>query len=170
MMERQVIHLVRLVDDVLEVFRIITGKIHLEKKAVVISSFINRAIEEVQPIMDAGGHEFMLSMPARQILVDGDVVRLSQVVSNLLSNAAKFTEKSSQIWLSVERSEHEVIIRVRDEGVGMSAEVLGRIFNLFAQADTLLARHRGGLGIGLTLVKRIVELHRRHSVPHQGGW
>jgi PAS domain S-box-containing protein len=159
MMERQVIQLVRLVDDLMDVSRIITGKIHLEKEPVEVGAFINRAIEEVQPTIDAGGHELMLAMPARPIMVDGDTARLSQVISNLLSNAAKFTERPSQISLSVERTEDEVIISVRDRGVGMTPEVLGRIFNLFVQADTALARNRGGLGIGLTLVKRIVELH-----------
>jgi PAS domain S-box-containing protein len=159
MMERQVLQLVRLVDDLLDISRIITGKIHIEKEPVEVSTFINRAIEEVQPAIDAGGHELMLAMPARPIMVDGDTVRLSQVVSNLLSNAAKFTEKPSQISLSVERTEDEVMIRVRDRGVGMTPDVLSRIFNLFVQADTSLARNRGGLGIGLTLARRIIELH-----------
>ena len=159
MMERQVIQLVRLVDDLLDISRIITGKIHLEKEPVDVSAFIHRAVEEVQPTIDAGGHELMLSMPARPILVEGDIVRLSQVISNLLSNAAKFTEKPSRISLSVESTEDEVTIRVRDSGVGMTSDVLARIFNLFVQADTSLARNRGGLGIGLTLVKRIVEMH-----------
>jgi PAS domain S-box-containing protein len=159
MMERQVVQLVRLVDDLMDVSRIITGKIHLEKEPVEVSAFINRAIEEVQPTLDAGGHELMLAMPARPVMVNGDTARLSQVISNLLGNAAKFTEKPSQISLSVERTEDEVIISVRDCGVGMTPDVLARIFNLFVQADTELARSRGGLGIGLTLVKRIVELH-----------
>ncbi|HJQ79066.1 MAG TPA: PAS domain-containing sensor histidine kinase, partial [Lacipirellulaceae bacterium] len=159
MMERQVLQLVRLVDDLMDISRIITGKIHLEKEPVEVSAFVNRAIEEVQPTIDAGGHELMLAMPARPILVDGDLVRLSQVISNLLSNAAKFTEKPSQIALSVERTEDEVTIRVRDRGVGMTPDETGRVFNLFVQADSSLARKRGGLGIGLTLVKRIVELH-----------
>jgi PAS domain S-box-containing protein len=92
MMERQVGQLVRLVDDLMDVSRIITGKIHLDKEPIEVSAFVNRAIEEVQPTIDAGGHELMLSMPARSVLVDGDIVRLSQVISNLLSNAAKFTE------------------------------------------------------------------------------
>jgi PAS domain S-box-containing protein len=159
MMERQVIQLVRLVDDLMDISRIITGKIHLEKQPVEVSDFINRAIEEVQPTIDAGGHELMLEMPARPVLVDGDNARLSQVISNLLSNAAKFSEKPSRILLSVARSEDEVKISVRDSGVGMTHEALARIFNLFVQADSDISRKRGGLGIGLTLVRRIVELH-----------
>ena len=159
MMERQVVHLVRLVDDLLDVSRIITGKIHLDKDPIDVSEVIDRAIEEVQPTIDARGHELMLTRPARQIIVDGDMVRLAQVVSNLLSNAAKYTEKPSQIWLSVEPREDEVLIRVRDQGIGMEPEELSRVFNLFEQADTSISRFRGGLGIGLTLVKRIVEMH-----------
>jgi PAS domain S-box-containing protein len=159
MMERQIGHLVRLVDDLLDMSRIINGKIHLDKGPIDISSFINRAIEEVQPVIDAGGHELMLTLPARPIPVDGDMVRLSQVVSNLLTNAAKYTNQPSQIWLSVERFKDEAIIRVRDQGIGIRSEVLPRIFNLFVQADTPIARTTGGLGIGLTLVKRIVEMH-----------
>ena len=159
MMERQVSHLVRLVDDLLDVSRIVTGKIHLDKEPIDVSAFIERAIEEVQPTIDARGHELMVTRPARPITVEGDVVRLAQVVSNLVSNAAKYTEKPSRIWLSVEPHEDEVVLRVRDEGVGMTEEELSRVFNLFEQADTSIARTRGGLGIGLTLVKRIVELH-----------
>jgi PAS domain S-box-containing protein len=159
MMERQVIHLVRLVDDLLDVSRIVTGKIHLDKKPINVSEFIDCAIEEVQPALDARGHELMLTRPARQIIVDGDMVRLAQVVSNLLLNAAKYTEQPSQIWLTVEPRQNEVLIRVRDSGVGMEAGQLSRIFNLFEQADSSITRLRGGLGIGLTLVKRIVELH-----------
>jgi CheY-like chemotaxis protein len=159
MMERQIIHLVRLVDDLLDVSRIITGKIQLENAPIDVSEFIDRAIEEVQPTLDARGHELMLMRPARQIIVQGDMVRLAQVVSNLLSNAAKYTEKPSQIWLSIEPREDAVLIRVRDSGIGMEPDELPRIFNLFEQADTSISRFRGGLGIGLTLVKRIVELH-----------
>jgi PAS domain S-box-containing protein len=159
MMERQVTHLVRMVDDLLDVSRIVTGKIHLDKEPTDVGAFIERAIEEVQPTIDARGHELMVTRPARPILVEGDVVRLAQVISNLVSNAAKYTEKPSRIWLSVEPREDEVLIRVRDEGVGMTEDELSRVFNLFEQADTSIARTRGGLGIGLTLVKRIVELH-----------
>jgi PAS domain S-box-containing protein len=159
MMERQVIHLVRLVDDLLDVSRIITGKIHLEKHPIDVASFIHRAVEEVQPTIDAGGHELMVTLPARAVVVDGDLVRLSQVMSNLLSNAAKYSDKPSRIWVSAERSADEAIISVRDEGVGMTPEIVSRVFNLFEQADNTLSRQQGGLGVGLTLVKRIVELH-----------
>src|SRR6185295_10371874 len=114
MMERQVVHLVRLVDDLLDVSRIITGKIHLDKKPLDIAEAIDRAIEEVQPTIDGRGHELILTRPAKPIIVDGDMVRLAQVISNLLSNAAKYTDKPSQIWLTVESRDNEVCIRVRD--------------------------------------------------------
>jgi CheY-like chemotaxis protein/two-component sensor histidine kinase len=159
MMERQVIHLVRLVDDLLDVSRIVAGKVHLDREPIEVSSFIQRAVEEVEPTIDAGGHELMVTLPARQIVVNGDLVRLSQVVSNLLSNAAKYTEKPSRIWLTVEHSGDEAVIRVKDEGAGMEPEFIARMFNLFVQADTTLSRSRGGLGVGLTLVRRLVELH-----------
>jgi CheY-like chemotaxis protein len=159
MMERQIIHLVRLVDDLLDVSRIAAGKIHLNREPIEVSSFIQRAIEEVQPTIDAGGHELTVTLPARQIVVDGDLVRLSQVVSNLLSNAAKYSERPSRIWLNVQQSDDEAVIRVKDEGAGMEPEFIARMFNLFVQADTTLSRTRGGLGVGLTLVKRLVELH-----------
>lgn len=159
MIERQVAHLVRLVDDLLDVSRIISGKIHLELAALDINTVVDRAVEEIQPAFDARGHELMLVRPARHLVVEGDVVRLAQVLSNLLANAAKFTDKPSQIWLTVEPRDEAVLLHVRDPGLGLSAEQLGRIFKLFEQADNSVGRARGGLGIGLTLVKNIVEMH-----------
>lgn len=159
MMERQVVHLVRLVDDLLDVSRIVTGKVHLDCVPLDVDRFLDRAVEEIQPAIDARGHELMIIRPARRIVVDGDVVRLAQVISNLLGNAAKYTDQPSQIWLSVETREMWVEIRIRDSGIGMTAEELARVFNLFEQADNSVGRARGGLGVGLTVVKRIVELH-----------
>jgi PAS domain S-box-containing protein len=168
-MERQVVHLVRLVDDLLDVSRIVNGKIHIERKPVDVGDFIERAAEEVQPAIDAGGHELMIGRPARPITVDGDIVRLAQVISNLLTNAAKFTDKPSQIWLSVEPHDKDVWIRVQDKGIGMTPEELTRVFSLFEQGDTSISRPRGGLGIGLTLVKRIVELHGGSVLADSAG-
>ena len=159
MMERQVVHLVRLVDDLLDVSRIVTGKIHVERLPVDVNNFVERAIEEVRPALDARGHQLIVTRPARPIVIEGDLVRLAQVVSNLLANSIKYTDQPSQIDLTVELSGEHVIVRVRDTGVGMTPEELARIFNLFEQADNSVARSRGGLGIGLTLVKRIVEMH-----------
>src|SRR4051795_10637320 len=103
----------------------------------------------------AHGHELMIARPSRRLIVDGDIVRLSQVVSNLLSNAAKYTDKPSQIWLTIEPTNGDVLIRIRDQGIGIAADELARMFNLFEQADTSIGRARGGLGLGLTLVRRI---------------
>jgi PAS domain S-box-containing protein len=158
-MERQLGHLVRLVDDLLDMSRIITGKISLHKEPVELSAVIARTLEEVQPLLDARGHELLVTQPSRPIVVDADAVRLAQVLSNMLANAAKYTEEPSQIFLSVERHGDEATVRVRDSGIGISAEFLPNVFDLFVQADHSLERSRGGLGIGLTLVKRIVELH-----------
>jgi CheY-like chemotaxis protein len=120
---------------------------------------MDRAVEEVQPIVDAHGHELTLSVPGRPIIVDGDAFRLSQVISNLLRNALKYSDKPSKIWLTVERQGETAVIRIKDEGIGIAADVLPKIFNLFVQADNSLARSQGGLGIGLTVVKRVVEMH-----------
>ncbi|HEV8000559.1 MAG TPA: PAS domain S-box protein [Planctomycetaceae bacterium] len=159
MMERQVVHLVRLVDDLLDVSRVIMGKMSFKREPVELTAVVNRAVEESQFTIDGRGHELMLSLPARPIIVDADIHRLAQVITNLLENAAKYTEKPSQIWLSVDRENDEAVIRVRDEGIGISAEMLPHIFNLFVQVDNSLERPKGGLGIGLNVVKRIVELH-----------
>ncbi len=169
MMERQVFHLVRLVDDLLDVSRIITGKLNFKKEAVELASVIVRAVEEAQPVIDARGHELMLSLPARPIIVDADVLRLSQIFSNLLTNAAKYSDKPSQIWLSVERQEEDVVVRVKDTGIGIAPEVLPKIFSLFVQADHSLARSQGGLGIGLTVVKRLVEMHHGTVTAKSSG-
>ena len=111
MMERQVAHLVRLVDDLLDISRIVTGKIHLDKEPIDINAVIERAIEEVQPTIDAGGHELMVTRPARPIGVEGDIVRLAQVVSNLFVKRCQITDQPSQIWLSVESHQNEVLLR-----------------------------------------------------------
>jgi PAS domain S-box-containing protein len=159
MMERQLFHLVHLVDDLLDVSRIITGKMAYNKEPIELMGVMNRAVEEVQPIVDAHGHELTLSVPGRPIIVDGDAFRLSQVISNLLRNAVKYSDKPSKIWLTVERQGETAVIRIKDEGIGIAADVLPKIFNLFVQADNSLARSQGGLGIGLTVVKRVVEMH-----------
>jgi PAS domain S-box-containing protein len=159
MMERQVFHLIRLVDDLLDVSRIITGKLTFRKESIDLAGVIRHAIEEAQPQIDAGGHELMLQLPARSIIVEADAARLSQVVANLLVNAARYTKQPSRIWLTVERQADEAVIKVKDSGIGISKELLPRIFSLFVQAEHSLERSQGGLGIGLTIVKRIVEMH-----------
>jgi PAS domain S-box-containing protein len=159
MMERQVAHLVQLVDDLLDVSRIVTGKISLRKETIALSEIIQAAAEEVQPILDARGHELMVTLSQKPICVEGDLVRLAQVLTNLLTNAAKYSPTPSQIWLSAERDNGHALLRVRDEGSGIAPDALPQIFNLFVQEEASLARSEGGLGLGLTLSKRLVELH-----------
>ena len=169
LMERQLSHLVRLVDDLLDVSRVITGKMTYAKEPAELADIVSRSVEETEPVVDARGHELMLLLPARPIIVDADKLRLAQVISNLIVNAAKYTDVPSQIWLTVERQGHEAVVRVKDPGIGISAELLPNIFNLFTQADNSLARSRGGLGIGLNVVKRIMEAHGGTVVASSPG-
>jgi CheY-like chemotaxis protein/nitrogen-specific signal transduction histidine kinase len=159
MMERQVNHMVRLVDDLLEVSRITRGKVVLQKELVELASVIRSAVEASRPLIDEARHQLALSIPAEPLTVEGDPVRLSQIFSNLLNNAAKYTDDGGQIWLSVRVEGQEVVVAVRDTGTGISADMLPRIFELFTQSDVARGRAQGGLGIGLTLVKTMVELH-----------
>jgi PAS domain S-box-containing protein len=159
MMERQLFHLVRLVDDLMDVSRIITGKMRFQQEPVDLAEVITRAVEESQPVVDAGGHELRLSQPGRRIIVNADAVRLSQVIGNIIVNAAKYTEQPSEITLTVERDAELAVIRVRDQGIGIAPDMLARIFDTFTQVDNSIARSRGGLGIGLSVVKKLVEMH-----------
>jgi PAS domain S-box-containing protein len=169
MMERQLSHLVHLVDDLLDVSRVITGKMTFNKEPTELADIVSRAVEETEPVVDARGHELMLLLPARPIIVDADILRVAQVISNLIINAAKYTDVPSQIWLTVERQGNEAVVRVKDPGIGISAELLPNVFDLFTQADNTLARSRGGLGIGLNVVKRIVESHGGSVVASSPG-
>jgi PAS domain S-box-containing protein len=159
MMERQMHQLVRLVDDLLDVSRIIRGKIDLRKEPVDLAVAIARAVETAHPTMEAHGHELKLALPKEPVYVEGDLIRLSQIIANLLTNAAKYTEQAGQIQLTLERSGDETMLSVKDPGIGIVPEFLPHIFDLFIQGDRSLARSQGGLGIGLTLVKRLVEMH-----------
>jgi PAS domain S-box-containing protein len=159
MAERQVRHLTRLVDDLLDVSRITQGKISLRKERVLLSDVVTRALEMMRAVLDSRGHQLTVSMPPRPVRFEADAARLAQVVANLLSNAAKFTPSGGSIWLTAEPLDGEVVIRVRDTGVGLAADLLPNVFDLFVQGDASLDRTRGGLGIGLTLVRRLVELH-----------
>ncbi len=159
MMERQVHHLVRLVDDLLDVSRVMRGKIELRKERVELATVIARAVETVQPLVDAQRHELNVRMSSDSLLLDADPVRLAQVVANLLTNAAKYTEPNGRIWLTAERDGDMAVLRVRDNGIGIVPAMLPRIFDLFVQVDHAATRSQGGLGIGLTLVKNLVEMH-----------
>ena len=158
-MERQFEHLVRLVDELLEVSRVVRGKIELQRTPVALAEVVARAVETAQPLLDAQHHRLQLDLPQEPTYLEGDCVRLAQVLGNLLSNAAKYTNPGGRVRLGARREGAEIIIEVRDNGVGIELELLPRIFDLFVQGEQGAARRYGGLGIGLTLVKRIVELH-----------
>ncbi len=159
MMERQLIHLVRLVDDLLDVSRITRGKIELRKELAPLSAIVQSAVEASGPLIEAGEHRLSVVLPPEAMYVEGDPTRLAQVVSNLLNNAAKYTPPKGQIRLTVERQDGAVVIRVQDTGIGIPAAMLSQIFEMFTQVDRSSDRSQGGLGIGLTLVKRLVEMH-----------
>ncbi len=170
MMARQLEHLVRLVDDLLDVSRIIRNKIELRKERVDLAAAVERALETAQPVIDAHGHEVRASLPQKPIAVEADLIRIAQVIANLLTNAAKYSREPGLIWLEVERQGVEAVVRVRDQGVGIEPELLQRVFELFVQGDHSLARAQGGMGIGLTLVKRLVEMHGgRVSAKSEGA-
>ena len=185
MIERQVAHLTHLVDDLLEVSRISTGRIRLNRSHLEAHAVIEQAVAVCRPLIDRLRHKLTISLPAEPIWVDADPTRLEQVIVNLLNNAAKYTDEGGRIWLTVELASGqmasggrqppgksasalengnsdppgEILIRVRDAGIGIASEILPRIFDMFAQADRSLERSEGGLGIGLCLVRRLVELH-----------
>jgi signal transduction histidine kinase len=158
-MERQVNHMVRLVDDLMEVSRITRGQIELRKEETDLATVIRSAVETSKPLIEAKGHQLAISLPPDPIPLYGDAIRLGQVLANLLNNAAKYTERGGQIWLAARRDADEAVISVRDNGIGLSAEMLPVVFEMFMQVDRSSNRSEGGLGIGLTLVKNLVELH-----------
>ncbi|MEJ7590313.1 MAG: response regulator [Planctomycetaceae bacterium] len=155
---RQMLQLQHLVDDLLEVSRITTGRVQLRLEPIDVVSIVERAVETVRALIDQRQHELTVSLPPKPIKLQADASRLEQVIVNLLTNAAKYTEEGGQIWLTVELDHDTCIIRVRDTGVGITPELLPRIFDLFTQADRSLDRSQGGLGIGLALVQRLTEL------------
>ena len=158
--ERQVGQLTHLIDDLMEVSRITTGRIHLHEVRLALSGIVEHAVETVRPLIDQHRHLLELSIPAEPIWLNADAARLEQVMVNLLTNAAKYTVEGGSIWLSIAQEGDEAVVRVKDTGVGISPELLPRIFDLFTQADRSLDRSQGGLGIGLCLVQRLVEMHR----------
>jgi len=157
--ERQVGQLTRLIDELLEVSRITTGRIHLQREQINLNGIVERAVETTRPLMSQRRHELTVSAAAEPIWLDADASRLEQVVVNLLTNAAKYTADGGHILLAVEQQGDEAVLRVRDTGVGIAPELLPRIFDLFTQAERSLDRSQGGLGIGLCLVQRLVEMH-----------
>ncbi len=155
---RQVKHLSRMVDDLLDVSRITRGKIRLKKEHIEATAVIEHAVETVRPLIEERAHQLTVSLRPG-LKLEADPVRLEQILTNLLTNAAKYTERGGQIWLSAQREDEAIVITVRDTGVGIPPEQIPRMFDLFAQGDRSLARSEGGLGIGLTLARSLAEMH-----------
>jgi PAS domain S-box-containing protein len=158
-MQRQLDHLVRLVDDLLDISRITRDKIELRKQTVELASILYQSAEVCRPLAESANHRMTIKLPDEPVYLDADPVRLTQVFSNLLNNACKYTEPGGSISVIAEQNGNEVVVKVKDSGVGISPEKLTSIFEMFAQVDQTLERSQGGLGIGLTLVKRLVEMH-----------
>jgi PAS domain S-box-containing protein len=168
-LDRQIRQMSRLVNDLLDASRISRGKIELRRARVALRPIIEEAIETVRPLLARHEHTLTTTLPPETLHVDADAGRLSQVIANLLANAAKFTDKGGRVWLSADGEGDEVVIRVRDNGIGIAAEHLQTLFDMFVQVDTAIERSRDGLGIGLTLVKTLVELHGGTVQVHSAG-
>jgi PAS domain S-box-containing protein len=158
-MERQVGLMVRLVDDLLDISRITQGKVQLRKERVELAAVVQSPVEECRPLIEGQSHELTVTLPPGPIYLEADPTRLGQAFANLLRNAAKYTDKGGRIWLTAERQGGEVVVSVRDTGIGIAAEHLSHIFEMFSQVTPALDRTQGGLGIGLALVKGLVKLH-----------
>jgi PAS domain S-box-containing protein len=167
---RQLQQMVHLVDDLLDVSRISQGKVELRRQHVDVASAVRAAIETSRPLIDAGRHELTVKVPAQgELRVDADLTRLCQIIANLLNNAAKYTPEAGRIELQAQRAGGHAEITVKDSGVGIPKEMLPRVFDMFAQVDRSLERSQGGLGIGLALVKRLVEMHGGSVEAHSEG-
>jgi signal transduction histidine kinase len=165
--ERQLSHLTRLVDDLLDVARITRGRINLSREPIELAVLIARAVETVQPLMQARGHEFTSEIPAGTLRINADPLRLTQAFGNVLGNAAKYTERGGRISLTVRQQGKDVEIRVRDTGIGIPAQLLPRIFDLFTQVRS--DQSQSGLGIGLALVRRLLQMHGGTITAHSEG-
>jgi PAS domain S-box-containing protein len=157
--DRQTRHLARLVDDLLDVSRIVRGQIVLHREEIDLADVVTHGIETSRPLIRARNHQLHVQLPRGPVRLAGDLIRLAQVLANLLNNAAKYTDEGGEIWLDASREGSQAVLRVRDTGAGIAPTLLPRVFELFAQAERTLDRSQGGLGIGLTLVKLLVEMH-----------
>jgi PAS domain S-box-containing protein len=168
-MNRQLGHLVRLVDDLLDLSRINNGKIELRKERIELAGAVQDAVEASRPLVESSGHELTVTFPTEPLWVDGDRTRLTQVFANLLNNSARYTERGGRITLRAERRGGEAVVTVADTGIGIPADMLPRIFDMFTQADRPQERSKGGLGIGLSLVRGLVEMHKGSIEAKSGG-
>ena len=168
-LDRQLGQMVRLVDDLLDVSRITRSKLELRKERVELASVIHQAVEASRPLAESAQHEMIVSLPPEPIYLHADAGRLAQVFSNLLNNACKYTPSGGRIWLTAERQGSDVVVSVKDTGLGIPPDKLASIFEMFTQIDRSLERSQGGLGIGLTLVKQLVEMHGGSVEAHSAG-
>jgi CheY-like chemotaxis protein len=169
MMERQLGQLVRLVDDLLDISRITRNRLELRKSRTDLHAVLENAVETARPLIASSGHSLTIKLPLEPVYLEADLTRLAQVFWNLLNNSAKYTEPGGHIWLTTEQEGQEVVVTVRDTGIGIPRELQPRLFELFSQLDQSLERSQGGLGIGLALVKGLTEMHGGTvSVKSQG--
>jgi signal transduction histidine kinase len=159
MMDRQLIHLVRLIDDLLDVSRVSQGKIELRKERIQAADVIRSALESSRPLIDSAGHSLTIDLPPEPIWLDADLTRLAQIIGNLLNNAAKYTPEGGRLGLTLRADGDDAVIAVSDNGLGIPADMQSKVFQLFAQVENHTDRARGGLGIGLALVKQLVAMH-----------
>jgi CheY-like chemotaxis protein len=167
--DRQVRQLARLVDDLMDLSHVTTGRLELRRRAVDIRDVLRTAMESCRRLIERAGHEFTVTLPPAAVIVDADPQRLAQVIGNLLNNAAKYTERGGQIALSARREGHEAVIVVRDSGIGIAPEDAGRIFDMFVQGTPAWPHSEHGLGVGLTLARRLVSLHQGTLVADSAG-
>jgi PAS domain S-box-containing protein len=167
--DRQMRQMTRLIDDLLDISRISCDKLELRRQRVALAEVVRTAVETSRPLLEAAGHQFAVAVPPEPIHLDADPTRVAQAISNLLNNAAKYTDRGGHVWLTAERQGSDAVVRVRDTGVGIPAEVLPRLFEMFTQVERSLDRAQGGLGIGLALVKQLVEMHGGSVEAHSDG-
>ncbi|MGI8882925.1 MAG: hybrid sensor histidine kinase/response regulator, partial [Pyrinomonadaceae bacterium] len=157
--ERQTNQIVRLVDDLLDISRITQGKINLKKERIELKTAIEMALETSRGLIESSGHQLTISLPEEFIYLDADLTRIAQIFLNLLNNAAKYTPPAGKIWLIAEKESNEAVVRVRDTGIGIPPEMLSNIFDMYSQIENVSSQTRSGLGIGLNVVKKLVEMH-----------
>jgi len=167
--DRQARALTRLVDDLLDISRITQNRLELRREPASLSAIVEAAVEASRPLIDAGGHSLEVKLPEEPIVLLADVTRVAQVISNLLNNAARYSDKRGHIHIEVRRDLMEAVVTIVDEGIGIPAAMLGRVFEMFVQVDRAHERGRGGLGVGLALAKQLIEMHGGRISAHSGG-